>query len=180
MRFETCLAEQAALHPALGPQDAVKLCYQAAFGAEHLLSDREDAARQLALELADVCPSPGPLREPISPRYARVNLSVWKKKGLPGETLFRLFCRCAAGPLPESAGELFRQYLKAAETAARAGQLPFSVSAWQEYLAGYFAQGGGAVHHSPRYREAEQPHYRVVRLRDLEKISIAEALDKDS
>lgn len=180
MRFEACLAEQAALHPALGPQDAVKLCYQAAFGAEHLLGNLEEAARQLTLELAGVRPSPGPLWEPISPRYARVNLAVWKKKELPVETLFRLLRRCAAEPLPEDAGALFRRYLKAAEAAARAGQLPFSVSAWQEYLPGYVARGGGAVHHSPRYREAEQPHYRVVRLRDLEKISIAEALDKGS
>ena len=37
--FETYILDQAHLHPAFAPQDAIKLCYQATFGAEHLLQE---------------------------------------------------------------------------------------------------------------------------------------------
>ena len=39
MNFTTCLQEQLRLHPAMQPRDVIKLCYQAARGAEHLLAD---------------------------------------------------------------------------------------------------------------------------------------------
>ncbi len=180
MTFEACLAEQAAAHPTMAPQDAVKLCYQAAFGAEHLLGDREEAARRLTLELESVLPSPGPLWEPVSPRFARVNLAVWKERGLPAERLCELFLSCAAQPACPDGEALFRRYLEAVGSAAGADALPFSDEAWREYLAGYLARGGGPVHHSARYREAEQPHYRLLPLSCLEKIFSQQALDSMS
>ena len=45
---------QAALHPAMEPRDALKMAYQAAFGAEHLAGDGEAVRRYLHDELA-VC-----------------------------------------------------------------------------------------------------------------------------
>ena len=39
MSIEKYLLEQCAIHPSMQPQDVVKLCYQASFGAEHLLED---------------------------------------------------------------------------------------------------------------------------------------------
>jgi hypothetical protein len=167
MMFEACLTEQAALHPALQPQDAVKLCYQAAFGAEHFLEDREMARQLLTLELESVQPSSGRLWEPIGPHYARVNLAVWKKKGLSAEALFRLFCQSASEPDKQNSEELFRCYLKIVEKAAQEDKLSFTVSDWQQCLKGYFAQGGGAVHHSPRYRREEQPRYRLIHQKHL-------------
>ncbi len=35
MNFEKCLTEHIKSHPALRPQDVIKFCYQATFGAEH-------------------------------------------------------------------------------------------------------------------------------------------------
>ena len=37
------LIQQAALHPAMEPQDVYKLLFQAVYGAEHLLQDRDAA-----------------------------------------------------------------------------------------------------------------------------------------
>ena len=37
MDFTTCLREQLRRHPSMQPQDVIKLCYQAARGAEHLI-----------------------------------------------------------------------------------------------------------------------------------------------
>ena len=39
MNFSDHLKKQLSLHPSMQPQDIVKLCYQAAFGAEPLLPD---------------------------------------------------------------------------------------------------------------------------------------------
>ena len=45
--MDAFLREQAALHPCMQPRDALKMCYQAAFGAEHLLRDPGAAAAYL-------------------------------------------------------------------------------------------------------------------------------------
>ena len=50
MDFETYLLEQIQMHPALQPQDIWKLCYQAAFGPEHLLNDLQGAREYLEKE----------------------------------------------------------------------------------------------------------------------------------
>ena len=46
--FDACLRRQLQAHPSMLPQDVVKLCYQAACGAEHMLEDF--AAAEAALE----------------------------------------------------------------------------------------------------------------------------------
>ena len=159
--------QQAALHPAMQPQDAVKLCFQAAFGAEHLLGNAEEAFRWLKAEWDAVLPSGIQLWEPISEHLARVNLAAWKQAGHALEDLFRLFLGCAnAVPSPE-ANAFFQDCLNAVDEASRAGSLPFSSDDWQAYWADYLAAGGGAVHHSPVYHQMEQPHYRLARLPDL-------------
>ena len=48
--FKDYLQEQVCLHPTMQPQDVVKMCYQAAFGAEHLLADKEAAFTWLKRE----------------------------------------------------------------------------------------------------------------------------------
>ena len=43
MRLTKYLKEQVKLHPSMEPIDAIKLCYQAAYGGEHLLRNIETA-----------------------------------------------------------------------------------------------------------------------------------------
>ena len=45
MEFRDYLTMQMNMHPSIQPQDIVKMCYQATFGAEHLLSDEDNAKR---------------------------------------------------------------------------------------------------------------------------------------
>ena len=54
MDFRDYLREQAELHPAMKPQDAMKMIYQASFGAEHLLEDEEAARKYLIQEMEQV------------------------------------------------------------------------------------------------------------------------------
>ena len=66
MNFRDCLIAQFAAHPSTAPQDAVKQCYQAAFGAEHLLTDTSLAAAYLEREFNDTRRRT-PLCEKIAP-----------------------------------------------------------------------------------------------------------------
>lgn len=159
------LTEQYRRHPALAAEDVAKLCYQAARGAEHLLTDLDRARAYLERELA-LTPADGemPLAEPISDEVARVNLAAWKARGLAPETLFALFAATASvrregeDPLP--------LYLREVGEWLSSAQGPVTPEAWQAFLGDYEARGCPAIHHSDAYRGAEHPAYRIVR-RDL-------------
>lgn len=163
MSFEYYLKEQFQKHPSMQPQDVVKLCYQAAYGAEHLLSDLSVARKYLEQEFFGVSPGDGDLYEELSEQVCRVNLAVWKKKGLPLEWLFAMFVSSVR--IQEDGTEVFLDYLRRAESTFCELQLNFSKEEWTEYLSGYEAKGRGAVHHSETYREKECPAYRIVNRR---------------
>lgn len=109
--WENYLREQVSLHPSMEPQDVMKFCFQAAFGAEHLLRDKEAAWRYLQAEYESISVEEGigekgiavredsmvgePLYECISDTLCRVNLRAWKRKGLPLEWLFKMFVKGA-------------------------------------------------------------------------------------
>lgn len=170
MQFEYYLREQLKKHPSMQIQDVIKLCYQAAYGAEHLLSDPVRAKKYLERELAEVIAADGELYEQISPKVCRVNLSAWKAKGLPIEWLFRMFAAsCKVEPNGE---ERFRAYLSAAEHCLV--DTVFTENEWTKYLDEYQNTGMPAVHHSGQYRIAEHPSYRIVESRFCRTISVLE------
>ncbi len=158
MTIQDCLMNQAALHPSMTPQDVMKLCYQAAFGAEHLLWDIEGARSYFIEEYQNVAPNDGPLVEWVSPQIGRVNLGPWKKAGLPQEWLFQLFVLSR----PEQTGQTFDGNLKTAAALTRKGALPFTAQAWKSYIGEYLKTAVHPVHHSQAYREKEKPAYRIA------------------
>ena len=88
--FLTALRFHAAAHPALGAEDADKLCYQAAFGPAHLVSDGAAARRAFREEFARAQEEDAPAFEPVSDGYARCGLAAWKRLGLPGDWLLNM------------------------------------------------------------------------------------------
>lgn len=159
MTSKAYLIEQAGLHPSMRPPDIIKLCYQAAFGAEHLLRDLE-AEKRFNEEFLSVTSGTSRLYEQISPECCRVNLFAWKARGIPPEWLFRMFSGSAA--MPSGADAAFRQLLEEAELLCSAGAMPFSHHDWADALDTYWRAGGGAVRHSEQYRTVERPAYRLV------------------
>lgn len=174
--FDLTLLSHAKAHPSMQPRDAVKLCYQSAHGAEHLLTDREVARGYLREEFAHTPATDEPLCEPIGGGYARVNVGAWKQKGLPEEWLLRLFCLTAEQPAAPDAEMTFAQMLHRVETLAIQGLLPFSAGELHAFVAAYEASGGGAVHHSQAYRDGEHPAYRVVHARYIALLPVLELL----
>ena len=160
MDFTTCLQEQLRLHPSMQPRDVVKLCFQAARGAEHLLADTTRARTYFDQEYAATPADASlPLFEPISPDIARVNIGAWKAVNLPADWLFRMFVHTAS--VPRGGTDLLEQYIAEA-TAVLADAAAFPIAAWQEILATWREAGMPAVHHSETYRAGEHPAYRIV------------------
>ncbi len=154
MDFEKYLTEQLHNHPSAEPQDILKLCYQAAFGAEHLLKDAEKAKAYLQAEYDAVAAADIPLYESVSADIVRVNLAAWKYHSIPALWLFRMMAFSAA---EKQGGEpLFRALLQKAE-----GIVPFPAE-WKAYTAEYLKGDLSPVHHSQTYREQEQPAYRII------------------
>ena len=155
------LAEQMRIHPSMTPQDIAKLCYQAAHGAEHLLSDL-DRARGYFMREFEATPVDDtvPLIEPISDTVARVNIAAWKARGLSPDTLFDLF---AATATVSGEGEArLVEYLAEAEAFLTQAETQISPEDWQAFSAWYAQNGRPAIHHSEAYRRAEKPAYRIV------------------
>ncbi len=169
------LAWHAKVHPSMQPQDAIKLCYQAVFGAEHLLTDEDRARSYFEREWESLTPVNSRLWEPISERYGRVDLAVWKFADLPSEWLFRMFFLTASQKSPQGHDEL-QGWLDSVEEMTAEQQLPFSREDWLRTRSSYEQNGGGAVHHSERYRAAEHPAYRVVDRRYIALIPLLKRL----
>jgi hypothetical protein len=161
-RFAECFQLHIQQHTLAEPQDAVKFCHQAAMGAEHLLTDKEQAMRYFLDEYEGAVTADVPPFEPLSEAYSRVHLGAWKQLGLPPLWLFNMFYHTATEPSPGET-ELLQRYLNAVEQCAKAGVLPFSLCSWQTYRKHYEARGHPPVRHSPAYRQKESPAYRVVK-----------------
>ena len=150
------LLEQIRLHPSMTAQDYIKFCYQAAFGAEHLLNDKSKAEKMLYDEYEATPAVDMQLAENISDEYCRVNLAAWKRQGLDPERLLDIFVESAGKG--GGSDEKFLELIREAELAA-----PIDI---KDYVGEYLKGGIRPVHHSREYRECEKPAYRVVR-RDL-------------
>lgn len=147
-------------YPKMEPTDVVKLLYQSEFGGGHLISDENACLRRLEQEYAGMLPLPGsPLAEDIGGGMVRIHLAALGEYTLAD--LGRDFLRSAALQRGSMAG--FRRKLALLTELTAAGQMPFSSEALAAYLTAYEAAGFPAVSHSPAYRRAYHPAYRVVR-----------------
>ena len=139
-------------HPKAGWQDVVKLCYQASFGAEHVMADVSAAEAYFNLEYFQLNAGDPPLFEMISEDVCRVDMRAWKGEGLFGEWLFKLFvlsCNvCADGEAR------FCRYMEQVKE-----EYPHMAADIDNYMAG----GIRPLHHSDAYREEYEPHYRIIR-----------------
>ena len=155
------IKQQLALHPSITPQDAIKMCFQAAYGAEHLLTDIEKVRDYFLTEFSSCVPGDEPVAEFIAPEVCRVNLAPWKRLGLPWEWLFNLFVEsagatgpCHSGIDPES---MFFEYVNEWSSFARENGLGSAF-----YFDDVIGTEPRPVHHSQQYRDAERPAYRVI------------------
>jgi len=158
MDFADVLWEHAKRYPAMTPQDAVKLIYQATFGVGHLLADAEAAYQRIYEEENAVVPAENcPAIENIGGGYMRLYLN----RGISSDTIASLFLE--AGTKNSINNELFAQRLEILRGLTENGVFSFDAEELETYLDGYLAFGfPPPVSHSEDYRTAYRPAYRVV------------------
>ncbi|NLZ83593.1 MAG: hypothetical protein GX915_08010 [Clostridiales bacterium] len=160
--FASYLKQQALLHPSMQSQDVMKLCFQAAFGAEHILRDKDKALEYLLEEFDQTPANNIDVFEAICNEYSRCNIAAWKHLNLPTEWLFRMFYNTASSKTNNSE-TYFMECLDKVADCVNNGILPFSMEEWENYRKEYMAGGIRPLHHSESYRFNERPAYRIVK-----------------
>ena len=147
--------------------DIYKSCFQDFMGAEHLVGDTASVSRYLDYELQQI---EGTrlmdwYAEPcgVNGQYVRVSLRAIQEGLITKEKLLSVFIRSAnyAGrPSVEAWKAQWEEMIQKIDSMHL--HLPhYDVD--RQFIADVLAQGKYAISHSPDYREAYRPHYRIVR-----------------
>ena len=166
--------EQCARYPALQPQDLLKALHQSVFGCGHFITD-ETAARAL-LEQEMNAPGSAAEIELLDGDFCRIPLGYLQAHGLSPETLFRLFVLSAEKAV--GSADLLPDKLSTLSELAEAGQLPFSAEAVRSAVDAWEHAGFPAWRHSPEFRSAYHPTYRVIRKEFLRFLPLLCAIDR--
>lgn len=144
------------------PCDAVKLIFQNEFGGEHLISEPNATLAWLRAERAATPfdPDISPV-EDIGNGMVRVALAAVEFSETVLRALNRDFFRSAQ--IHVGRRKEFLSKLDALRGLTEQGVFGFTPRQLEEYLEGYVKSGCCPLSHSPTYRAAYRPAYRVVR-----------------
>jgi hypothetical protein len=197
------VSRQLATYPESRLIDIYKSCFQDYMGAEHLVTDRQSVKTYLDEELAtttleemqpwyyEPCGTDG--------GYYRVSLRAVKEGIISADQLLDAFIRSAGETTvsdvkrPPKRNEevdlLFTHYVRPSVESwsnrwhtiiAEIDKMNLNLPNYDEdktFIYSLLTAGKYAVSHSPAYREAYHPHYRIVR-RDIFKREIKPAIEK--
>ena len=146
--------------------DIYKSCFQNYMGAEHLVSDKERVKAYLDEELQttnldDLMPW---YYEPcgVNGQYVRVSIRAIKENLMTEDALLDAFIRSANSekrPTVESWRDKWQEIIGTID------QMELNLPNYQqdrEFIDSILSVGKYAISHSPEYREAYRPHYRIV------------------
>ncbi len=167
------LLDQCARYPALQPQDLLKGLHQSVFGCGHFVTDEAVGLAYLREELPKAACSEV---EPLDGGFCRVHLGLLAETGLTAETLFRLFALSAEKPRGQQAD--LEEKLEDLLALAAEGRLPFSYEETVSAVEDWRKAGFPACHHSPEFRAAYAPAYRVVRREYAWALPLLAAMDR--
>lgn len=150
--FSRILKEHIVKYPLMEPQDFGKLAYQGEFGAEHLLSDRQQAESFLMEEWENLPKNSTPqTKEPVNGSFCRFPLSACRSAD-EVMLLAELFVFAAKTHIGSKEG--LSEKIEQMET--------IKIPGIKEWMAQWKLQGCPPVHHSRTYRENYNPHYRLI------------------
>ncbi len=150
-------------YPRMEIQDLYKLAYQAALGAEHAATTLDANNNFLMQELKGLTEGPvEPPVDPISPdgRILRVHLRPFILAGGNPLKLSQAFWESSQAY--HGTEDLLKEFWLAAQGLAEAREIPLDGKEMERYFADRREGEFQPVHHSPVYREAYKPAYRVV------------------
>lgn len=150
--------------------DIYKSCFQDCMGAEHLVEDVESARAYLEREIAsiDAAQLASWYYEPcgIKGRYVRVSLKAVIDGKVSTDALLDAFVRSANDPGRPSVEQWADQWRQIVDTIDRMNLGLPHYDEDKRFIDQVLKQGKYAISHSPEYREAYSPHYRIIR-RDI-------------
>ena len=162
-RFVTGLLDH---YPQARLLDIYKSCFQDYMGAEHLVSDTASVRAYLEQELAttDVDELMPWYYEPFGAHgnYVRVSLRAVMEGKITVETLLNAFIASANCPNRPNVQKWATVWHDMMATIDKMGlELPH-YDEDKAFIESVLEQGKYAISHSPDYREAYSPHYRIV------------------
>ena len=164
--IENFVSNQMQTYPKSRLLDIYKSCFQDYLGAEHLVSDRQMVKAYLDEELNntsldDLMPW---YYEPcgIDSSYYRVSIRAIKESLVSEDLLLNAFIRSANTEKRPSVESWSKRWHKIIGTI---NQMKLDLPNFQEdkqFIDSVLSVGKYAISHSPDYREAYHPHYRIV------------------
>ena len=146
--------------------DIYKSCFQDYMGAEHLVSDKQRVKAYLDEELQttsldDLMPwyyeACG-----VNGQYVRVSIRAIKENLITEDVLLDAFTRSANSDMRPTVESWRDRWHKIVGTI---DQMELNLANYQqdrEFIDSILSVGKYAISHSPEYREAYRPHYRIV------------------
>ena len=152
-------------YPLATLQDIYKTCYQDFFGAEHLMNDTAAARQYIHYELEQCRDTDLSLMPDYEPtgfrhRFVRVNFSNLVEGQLTEEQLVMMFIDAAAHD--NAFGSDWPSEWRLIEQIALGVNPEWAAASLQAELT-EAAENNYAVRHSEAFRNAYNPHYRIVR-----------------
>ena len=164
--IQTFVQKQMETYPKSRLLDIYKSCFQDYMGAEHLVSDRQRVKAYLDEELQSTSLDSLMtwLYEPcgVDGRYVRVSIRAIKEGLIKEDMLLDAFIRSAntsERPSVESWCDRWHVIIGTIEQMQL--QLP-NYDKDKQFIESILSAGKYAISHSPEYREAYHPHYRIV------------------
>ena len=164
--IQTFVQKQMETYPKSRLLDIYKSCFQDYMGAEHLVSDRQRVKAYLDEELQSTSLDSLMtwLYEPcgVDGRYVRVSIRAIKEGLIKEDMLLDAFIRSAntsERPSIESWRDRWHVIIGTIEQMRL--QLP-NYDKDKQFIESILSAGKYAISHSPEYREAYHPHYRIV------------------
>ena len=156
------LVDHAGRYPLMEPCDAVKLIFQNEFGGEHLICEPNATLAWLRAERAATPYDPSvPAVEDIGNGMVRVALAALEFTDEALRALNRDFFRSAE--IHVGRRKTFLSKLDTLRILAEEKVFAFTLQELEAYLDRYISAGCCPLSHSPTYRAAYRPAYRVVR-----------------
>lgn len=158
------LEYQIANYPASQYRDVYKNFMQDFFGPGHILADTVASGRYLRHELSETTRFDGPPYEKTGYKgnFYRVNLSLIKDGVIPYDVYFKAFVESVQGIVPP-VGEDWMKTWTLIDNVIKEKGLHFpDEEKDREELKKQFAEGDYVVHHSKRYNDSVNFHYRII------------------
>ncbi len=163
-KIRKAVERQMELYPESTLQDLYKSFFQDRFGPGHIIADPSAADRYLRYELESAENFEGEDYEPTGyeGRFYRVNLSVIADGRVPYEKFFDAFVRSVNGITPISIDEWRNEWQEIDSVIMGMNLQLEDMQEDRAEIENLIDGGEYVMHHSQRFNDHYQPHYRII------------------